>query len=120
MNEEPIDLAVLDRFGAPGSAEAAVRRIMVRAAPALARRAMGRGVLPLIATWARPALAAAAVVAALSVAALAAPLRRDESSKVLASPVAEALDLPAPVDDWVSDGRSPTAADLIVALEDLP
>lgn len=120
MNEEPLDLAPLDRFSTPGSMDAVVHRIMARAEPALARRATGKGVLTLIAAWARPALAAAAVVAAVSVASLAAPSRSGETATVGVSPVAEALDLPAPVDDWVSDGQGPTAADLIVALEDLP
>jgi hypothetical protein len=121
MDHEHVDLSALDRFGNPARLEGAVRGVMAQAAPILARRAQGRPVLSLVAVWARPALAAAAVVAAVSVVGLATPLEQKASvPSVLPVSVAEALNLPTPVSDWVVEEREPTASDLILALDDLP
>ena len=121
MDHEPLDLSPLDRFRDPVRLDGAVRRVMVRAAPVLARRATRRPVLSLVAAWARPALAAAAVVAAVSVAGLTTPLEQTASiSSVPPVSVAEALNLPAPVSEWVVEEREPTASDLILTLDELP
>lgn len=92
--------------------ERMVRAIAARAAPSLARRAPPRGPLLMLAGWARPALAAAAVVAAVSLAALAA-----------LEPVPERLDMVAerlptePADAWMVEPREPNDTDLIRTLE---
>lgn len=120
MDHEQLDLSALDRFGDPARLEGAVRGVMAQAAPVLARRATGRPVLSLVAVWARPALAAAAVVAALSVTSLAAPMGRAGTPSAPPASVAEALNLPAPVSEWLAEEREPTASDLILALDNLP
>jgi hypothetical protein len=108
---EPIDLSPL-RPGDPAR-ERMVRAVAARTAPALARRAAPRSPLLLLAGWARPALAAAAVVAAVSLAALAAvePPSRIET-------VAERLPADGdPADAWMVEPREPNETDLIRTLE---
>lgn len=121
MDHEQLDLSALDRFAESARLEGAVRGVMAQSAPILARRAGRRPVLSLVAVWARPALAAAAAIAAISVAGLARPMERAASvSSVPLVSVAEALNLPTPVSEWVVEEREPTASDLILALDNLP
>jgi hypothetical protein len=87
----------------------------------LERAALGaapRGPLSVVAAWARPTLAAAAAVAALSLVAL----RPGAATPEPAAPstVVEALDVPSPVADWLAEGRGPREGDLLVALDELP
>lgn len=96
--------------------ERMVRAIAARAAPSLARRAVPRGPLLTLAGWARPALAAAAVVAAVSLAALAAVEPAPDRLEMVAER------LPAdPSDAWMLEPREPNDTDLIRTLEgDIP
>jgi hypothetical protein len=119
MDHEQLDLSALDRFADPARLDAAVRGVMASSAPMLARRGAGRPMLSLLAVWARPALAAAAVVAAVSVTSLVAPMGRASTPSAPPVSVAEALSLPSPVSDWVAEEREPTASDLILALDNL-
>ena len=120
IDHEPVDLSAVDAFADPVRLEHAIGRVMARGAPLLARRAAARGVLPLLAGWARPALAMAATVAAVSVGALASTGGSATAPTSMPAPVAEALGLPAPVSEWLVEGRDPVASDLIVALEGMP
>lgn len=96
--------------------ELLVAVIMHRAAPELTRRA-ALDVSPISALydWARPALAAAAVLALVCVSVL----MGHEFGGVSApgTGLTEALAVPAPVNEWMAGDRSPTVADLLLAME---
>jgi hypothetical protein len=76
------------------------------------------GLLALVARWAVPTLAAAAILAALSVAGLALASRDPETA---AGTLVGALELPEPASTWLDEDRGPATSDLILAVqEDLP
>lgn len=115
MDLEKVDLTVLDLASDRLGHERLVRRVMAAAGPELRRRAAGSTPLMLLGAWARPVLAAAAVVAVLAAGVLAATERGAESAP--AGSVVDALGVPAPAADWLAEGREPTAADLVLAME---
>ena len=118
MHEERIDLTLLDSLADPEHAEALVAAINEAAAPELARRAAGGGVLAMLGSWAWPTLAAASLAAAVSAAALlstGAPSSGD--SLALADPAIEAIEEAEPVLLWLDADRGLVAADLVMALE---
>ncbi len=120
------DLTPLDPLGRGARFESLVAGIMAAAGPELARRAGLRATPLLVLTqWTRPMLAAAAVIALASAAALglagrgAGPTTM-QLATVVAAPtpgMAEALNVPAPVDAWIAGDRDPTKGDLIAAIE---
>lgn len=116
MDRNPIDLRPLDPTQDQLRWERLVRAISERAAPELARRAAGNlGVLTMLGRWAWPAMAAASITALLAGGVLA----RAHSAEPFASgrPVLESLQLSAPISTWLGEERSPTATDLVMALE---
>jgi hypothetical protein len=115
MEPERIDLSALDPAAEQPAYERMVRRIMDAAAPELTRRARETGPLGLVERWARPTLAAAAIIAALAAGALFAT-DRPEPAMASAS-VVEALGVPSPAADWLEAGRQPDAGDLVLAME---
>lgn len=115
MTERRMDLRILDPAG-DGSLDTLVRAINERAAPELARRAMTRGPIAVLAGWARPALAAAAALAAVSLVGLS--IARSSSSIPPLRGVPEELGLPNVVAEWVVEERDPTWDDLLIAMED--
>ncbi len=112
MDEDRLDLSPLDPSTDAVHWEALLSAIRQQAAPELAWRASRTGVLGLLGRWAWPALAAASIVAALSGGALA--LIRPQQTWV---PVVRVIGVNEPVQAWLEEGRSPTTADLLVALE---
>jgi hypothetical protein len=99
-----------------GERELLVAVIMARAASELARRA-AEDVSPItvLYEWARPALAAAAVLAVVCLSVL---TRHDVLHA--AGPgtgLTEALAVPAPVSAWLVGDRSPSLADVMLAVE---
>lgn len=116
MENGRLDLSPLDPTEDRLGYERLVRRILDAAAPELRRRAAGGNPLALVAGWARPALAAAAVIALVAIGALVATDRAGVPEDE-AGTVAEALGLPAEPAAWLSDGRAPTQEDLILAME---
>jgi len=112
LHPKPLDLSPLDPRLDRARWEGMVARIVRRAqAP---RTPMAALVL-----WRRPALAAAALVAALS----AGVMWWDGQSSAAANPantVVEALEVPQPVSDWIMEGRPPHGTDVLVALDELP
>jgi hypothetical protein len=115
MDPERVDLTILDPATDRLAYERLVRRIMAAAAPELARRAMPQTTLALLGGWARPLLAAAAVVAVLAGGVLAATERDGPAAG--GHTVAEALGVPSPAAAWLEEGREPTRADLVLAME---
>jgi hypothetical protein len=116
MEPDRVDLSALDPRRDELGYERLVRRILTAAGPELERRARAAGPLALVAGWAKPTLAAAAVIAAVAVAAIAATDRGVGTTAEPATMV-EALGVPAPAADWLEDGRGPTRSDLVVAME---
>lgn len=115
MHEEPIDLSPL--HPAPARREAMVAAITARV---LAEAAAVRSPLSFVVGWMRPTLAAAALVAAVSLGVLAAEEESAGGSTAMRT-VADELNFPEPVAEWIADERTPSDADLIHALEgDLP
>jgi hypothetical protein len=105
MEPDPIDLT-------PLGLNDLRRERMVRAVLARARVSPPvRSPLGVLAGWARPTLAAAAVVAAISIGALAWPATGPQQSAPLT--VADGLRLPEPAADWIAEDRPPTEADLL-------
>jgi hypothetical protein len=119
-----IDLSALDPFSDPAARDALVARVLHRSAFELARRrrngtgevmwSAGASVLAVMAGWARPALAAAALAVLAS--AIALRTARPEQETALAG-ILEALAVPSPVEQWVEEERTPSTADLILTLE---
>ncbi|MEW5926555.1 MAG: hypothetical protein AB1941_03660 [Gemmatimonadota bacterium] len=115
MHEEPIDLSPLAL--APARRETLVATITARA---LAEAAV-RSPLALVVGWMRPTLAAAALVAAVSLGVLAAAEPGAAGGSTAMRTVADELNFPEPVAEWIAEERTPSDADLIHALEgDLP
>jgi hypothetical protein len=110
MSEERLDLTALELNAA--QRELLVAAILARADAELARRASNE-VSPMLvlSAWARPALAAAAVLALVCATVLARNGGRP------APVVADALAVPAPADAWLVSERGPTLDDLLVAME---
>lgn len=115
MTENPLDLSALDP-AADGSLEGLVRTINTRAVPELARRQAARGPFAVLAGWARPTLAAAAALAAVSLVGLSMGGSRPDLPPLRGVP--EELGLTGPVVEWVTEGRTPTQEDLLLAMED--
>jgi len=119
MEEDRLDLRPLDRMADPERVEALVSAIVAAAAPELARRASGGGLLAVLGGWAWPTLAAASLAAAVSAAALFSgrPAATAGPMVATAGPVVTALELSEPVALWVDGNRGPTTADLVLAVE---
>ena len=107
MEPRPIDLS-------PLALPDLRRERMVRAVLARAQTAAARGPLGVLAGWARPTLAAAAVIASVSLGALAWPAARPEAAQPLT--IADAL-MPQPAADWIVEDRAPSEDDLLVSWE---
>jgi hypothetical protein len=111
--DERIDLTALKLD--EGRRELLVAAIMANAMPELARRAT-TDVSPfqLLTGWARPALLAAAVLAAICVPVLYMDIREADGPGY---GLADALAVPEPADAWLVSGRAPTVGDVLVAME---
>jgi hypothetical protein len=110
--DDRIDLTALELDA--GRRELLVAAIMANAGRELERR-QSQDVSPMLALsrWARPALAAAAVLAAVCVSILA--LDGGEASPGYG--LADELSVPEPADAWLVGERAPTVGDVLVAME---
>jgi hypothetical protein len=110
---ERLDLSALE----PDEArrELLVAAILARAGGELTRRAaIDVSPITMLSDWMRPALAAAAVLAAVSMSVLS----FGEAGHVEpGAGYTDALEVPAPVSEWLISDRAPTVADLLVAME---
>lgn len=122
--KDRIDLSALDAFSDPAKRDAFVARVLDRSALELARRRRsgvgepawnGSGsVFGVMAGWARPALAAAALAVVVSGIALRVTQSRAQAEQ---GGVLEAMALPTPVEEWLAEEQAPTTDDLIFALD---
>jgi hypothetical protein len=111
--DERMDLTALGPDEA--ERELLVAGIMQRAGGELSRRA-AEDVSPMavLSDWMRPALAAAAVIAAVCMSVL---TQRELAHVEPGSGLTDALEVPAPVNEWLISDRSPTVADLLIAMD---
>lgn len=110
------DLAPLSPREDPERWERLVATIVVAAGPALAgRRGAVRspGALLLLSSWMRPALAAAAGLAAVAATVLV--LEAPSPAAQAPAGLADALGAPAPVASWVDTGQTPSVDELEMA-----
>jgi hypothetical protein len=114
MTDERFDLSPLR----PDDArfERMVGSITDRARFELARRAaqQRQTVLAMVATWAKPALLAAATVAGVSVGLLT-MFDRSRAQAATVTAYMPATELPPAASDWYEEGREPTVDELMVA-----
>lgn len=115
MSDERIDLSSLDLGGDPERMERMVGNVMWRARAELARRKNARLVTPveMVAAWFRPAIAAAAAIAAISLTAIATTRPADDVVQVGA--YMSGNEVPASLTGWYEEGSDPTASELLVA-----
>lgn len=113
MNDERFDLSALDLNQDPERVERMVGGIMWRARMELVRRAAQRDVtaFEVVATWYRPALAAAAAIAAVSLTLL---TTFRPPPVVPTGAYMSAAEVPAAMSVWYEEDRVPTAAELLV------
>ncbi|HUF50140.1 MAG TPA: hypothetical protein VMN60_04870 [Longimicrobiales bacterium] len=108
--DERVDLSMLELDAE--ERERLVASVLAHASSELARRATAdTSPMFVLYQWARPALAAAAVLALLCLSVLA---RRAAPT---GPGLTDALDVPTPANEWLVADRRPTVADLVVALE---
>ena len=108
MDQERIDFSALDIARDARVYERMIAQVLHGAAPELARRrAASRDPIVLIARWARPALAAAAAIAAIAVG----------SFWFGAPPVEPVAAAPEPLESWVMSEEPPSALELIAVIE---
>lgn len=112
--DERMDLSALEPDET--QRELLVAAVMFRASGELSRRAAADvNPIVLLSDWLRPALAAAAVVAALSASVL---MQRELAHVEPGHGLTDALAVPAPVNEWLISDRAPTVADLLVAMDE--
>lgn len=118
----PVDFGPLDPYADSARRDRAVAAVLARASWALQRRPQ-RGPVAVLEDWFRPALAAAALVAGVSLAVHALPGPSPRAGTVAAAPLAgvpEALGLGEPLPTLAVEETRPTQADLLSVLEDTP
>lgn len=120
MNRGPVDLSPLDPTVDRERYEQLVRRIVDRALPELDRRAAAAtaSVVAVLAGWARPAIAAAAVIAILATATVDVLGPLDHGSGAAEGvTIVDVLELPAPLAGWLAEGGPPSISAVIAAAE---
>jgi len=117
MLPDRIDFSPLDPSADRLHWERLVASVMARAGAELSRRAAQRTPLVLLAWWAKPALSAAAVIAAIAIGTLVFTEREMAEPERMMG-IADALEVPPPVDAWLVEERDPTMSDVIMALDD--
>ena len=115
MSDDRFDLSALDVSRDPERIDRMVGNIMWRARTELARRASAHPVsaVEVVAGWFRPALAAAAAIAAVSLTLLATAGR--SRAEVQSTAFISSAEVPAAMTVWYEEDRLPTAAELLVA-----
>lgn len=117
MDDRPIDLRALDPTLDRGGWEHRIAAITALATPELARRAALAGSpAQVLLGWFRPALSAAAALAICAAAALVFLARSAEARSTQPAMAAEALRLPTPVAQLLSEERTPTMEEISLAM----
>ena len=117
MGNDRIDFSALDPTQDRDQFDGLVNSIMDRASDGLARRRVSSGPLNVLVQWKRPMLAAAAVIAVVSVGVL---LRVEGSESVEESTgIAEAIGVPSLLAQGVRNNDMPTTAELFEAFQEI-
>lgn len=111
-----LDLSPLGLASDPERMERLVGRIMAAAEPELRQRAAARDPFSMLQAWARPVLAAAAMISVLALGLL--EWQRSSERLPQFVGVAEALEIAGPAYEWLIDEREPDDEDMMVFLED--
>lgn len=119
MSKERFDFSALDPARDPRHFERMVGDITGQARMELARRATRNRVSPveMVAAWFRPALVAAAAVAAVSLMLLATVRHSTAHADLAAGAYLTGTEVPVALTSWYEDDATPTAAELLVASE---
>jgi hypothetical protein len=117
MDDDRLDLSGLDPTGDEARFARLVSGTLERARPELLRRAVAPNPWGTLAHWMRPMLAAAAITALLAGTVLTATLGGNVNT-VATVAAAQPADLRALVDDWVTENRTPSVSDLMLALDE--
>lgn len=117
MTPDPVDLSPLDPSNDRARWNALVHRILSAAGPELTRRAAVRSPMVLLARWVWPTLAAASVIALASLLVLANARQPAPLPLAQVQGVADALDVPAPMNAWLVSNREPSTRDVQVLLD---
>lgn len=112
MDEPRIDLESLDPFAEPRYREAVLASVMYRARDELSRRRERFRLSGVLAQWARPALAAAAAAAIISLVTLESTARSEDFAQ---TGVIEELGLPERVAQLLIAEASPDESDIVLA-----
>ena len=113
MSDERFDFSAFDLEHDSERVERMVGNVMWRARGELVRRAQSLTVTEAVAAWFRPAIAAAAAIAGVSLTMLATVGRSD--TDLQAGAYVSSAEIPAAMTAWYEEDRSPTATDLLVA-----
>ena len=118
MTDDRLDLSPLDPASDPERWARFVDRVAADAARGVATRApaarASTGIAAELARWARPSLAAAAVLVMAAAASLAGGARQRPAPRPALG--VALLSVPAPVGQWMSATRAPGAADVYAGL----
>jgi hypothetical protein len=117
MGTDRLDLSVFDPAADEVHWERRVRGILTAAEAELGRRRALHSPIALVAGWARPVLSAAAVLVMISGSAFVFAQRNAGIQPEPGPQVAESLQLPETVGDWLAADRPPAVSDLVLALE---
>src|SRR5690625_3753224 len=105
MDSERLNLSALDPSLDTRDWEALIDSIVENARPELNRRAAAQSPLYLLATWARPMLATAALLAIISIAALRTMGRDSDLAPYYAPDIDQEAGVPAPLANWLTEER---------------
>jgi hypothetical protein len=112
MIDDPVDLSALDPTRDDAQFDAMATQLAERAIAA--RQATSSGVLAELVSWTRPALAAAALIAAVS--ALTLSRMATDAGRSRQPTSADALGIPSRVADWANTNYTPSPLELVGAI----
>ena len=116
-NDNPINFASIDPTADPAAFDRRVEAIIARAATELAARRVRANPVLQLASWRRPMLAAAALVAVVSATILTRIQVPQPIPQIETDGIAEAVGIPQPLAQWIWNDSLPSTADLYVAFE---
>ncbi len=116
-NDNPINFASIDPTADPPEFDRRVEAIIALAATELAARRVRLNPVLQVASWRRPMLAAAALVAVVSATILIQIQVPQPTPQIETDGIAEAVGVPQQLAQWIWNDSLPSTADLYVAFE---
>ena len=115
-NDSPVDFSAIDPTADPVEFDRRVEAIITQAATELASRRMRSNPVLQLASWRRPMLAAAALVAVV-LATVLTQIQVPQQPLIETDGIAEAVGVPQQLAQWIWSDSLPSTADLYVAFE---